>query len=57
MKYYHDRANAIREEVNNRDEIHNVRYQGDYALLYKGRIVSQLINKTIQSIDTNQSKE
>jgi len=51
IHYYDGRVKEVKMRVNERGEWDNIRYFVDYALLYKGKVISQSINKMIWIID------
>ena len=57
VQYCNERAKNIREAIDERHEKHNIRCIGDYVVHHKGFIASKLINKTAQTIDTNECEK
>ena len=51
VKYCHQRANQVREIVQEREQLYNIKFWRDYAIKHNDQVRSALVNETIQMID------
>ena len=57
VKYFDERARQVRETIDNRSEIHNIRYRGKLVITYKGRIASKVMSEVIRCIDIDKMEQ
>ena len=53
MKYCNERARQVRETIDDRSEIHNIRHRDKLVIIYKGKIALKATSKVIKYIDVD----